>query len=71
MLGSALGVGAFRALIEDGRDEVMVSTMGQLALRFVPFAELIDPDTMMTKTRFIEYGSDFHKLARFLETYIV
>lgn len=71
MLGSALGVGAFRALIEDGRDEVMVSTMGQLALRFVPFAELIDPDTMMTKTRYIEYGSDFHKLARFLETYIV
>jgi 6-phosphofructokinase 1 len=71
MLGSALGVGAFRALVEHGLDEVMVSTMGQMALRFVPFADLINPETMMTQTRYIEYGSDFHKLARFLETYVV
>lgn len=71
MLGSALGVGAFRALVEHGKDEVMVSVIGQLRLQFVPFADLIESDTMMTKTRFIEYDSDFHKLARFLETYVV
>ena len=70
LLGSALGVGAFRALYEKGLDEVMVSTVGQLELRFVPFDELIERDTMKTKTRYITFGSDFHKLARFLETYV-
>lgn len=71
MLGSALGVGAFRALVEHGHDEVMVSVVGQLGLQYIPFAQLIDPETMTTKTRYIEYNSDFHKLARFLETYVV
>lgn len=71
LLGSALGVGAYRALVEHGRDEVMVSTLGQLNLRFVPFDELINPETMMSNTRYIPYGSDFHRLARFLETYVV
>lgn len=70
LLGSALGVGAFRALIENGLDEVMVSTKGQLHLDFVKFSKLIDPVTMKTETRYIPFGSDFHRLARFLETYI-
>jgi 6-phosphofructokinase 1 len=70
ILGSALGVGAYRALVEHGKDEVMVSTEGQLDLHFVPFADLIDRETMKTKTRYITHGSDFHKLARFLETYV-
>ena len=30
--------------------------------------ELIDPDTLKTEVRFIQHGSDFHRLARFLET---
>jgi 6-phosphofructokinase 1 len=70
LLGSALGVGAFRALYEEGQDEVMISVLGQMDLQYVPFRTLIDATTMKTKTRYIERNSDFHKLARFLETYV-
>ncbi len=68
MLGSQLGVGAYRALIEEELNGVMVSVVGQLDLRYVPFDELVDPDNLVTKVRFIVPGSDFHRLARFLET---
>ncbi len=68
MLGSQLGVGAFRALVEEGRDGHMVSVSGQLDLEYVPFSELVDPVTLKTEVRLIETGSDFHWLARFLET---
>jgi 6-phosphofructokinase 1 len=70
MLGSQLGVGAYRALVEDKLNGVMVSVSGQLDLHYVPFEELVDPETLVTKVRFIEPGSDFHRLARFLETCI-
>jgi len=70
MLGSQIGVGAYRALVEKGLNGVMVSVGGQLDLSFVPFEELVDPKTLVTKVRFIETGSDFHRLARFVETYI-
>jgi 6-phosphofructokinase len=70
MLGSQLGVGAYRALVEDGLNGVMVSVIGQLQLHFVPFEKLIDPETLVTKVRYIEPNSDFHRLARFLETYV-
>ncbi|MDA7950953.1 MAG: 6-phosphofructokinase [Pirellulaceae bacterium] len=69
MLGSQLGVGAYRALVEEKKNGVMVSVVGQLDLQYVPFEELVDPETLVTKVRFIEPDSDFHKLARFLETY--
>ena len=68
MLGSQLGVGAYRALVEEKLNGVMVSVSGQLDLQFVPFEQLVDPKTLVTKVRFIEPGSDFHRLARFLET---
>ncbi|HEY1066868.1 MAG TPA: 6-phosphofructokinase, partial [Pirellulales bacterium] len=67
MLGSQLGVGAYRALVEKNLDGVMVSITGQLELRYVPFTELVDPETLVTVVRFIQTGSDFHQLARFLE----
>jgi len=70
MLGSQLGVGAYRALVEKGLDGVMVSVSGQLELHFVPFEKLIDPQTLVTVVRYIKLGSDFHQLARFLETYV-
>jgi 6-phosphofructokinase len=70
MLGSQLGVGAYRALVEENLDGVMVSVGGQLELAYVPFTELVDPETLVTVLRPIEPGSDFHRLARFLETYI-
>ena len=70
MLGSQLGVGAYRALVEKRLDGVMVSVSGQLDLNYVPFNQLIDPATLVTVVRYIEPGSDFHRLARFLETYV-
>jgi len=70
MLGSQLGVGAFRALAERKLNGVMVSVKGQLELIYVPFEELVDPDTLVTKVRYIDTNSDFHRLARFLETYV-
>ncbi|QDS88810.1 Pyrophosphate--fructose 6-phosphate 1-phosphotransferase [Rosistilla ulvae] len=70
MLGSQLGVGAYRALNEEKLNGVMVSVSGQLDLHFVPFDKLVDPQTLVTKVRFIERDSDFYKLARFLETCI-
>ncbi len=70
MLGSQLGVGAYRALAEKELNGVMVSVAGQLNLHFVPFDQLIDPETLVTKVRHIDTDSDFHRLARFLETYV-
>lgn len=70
MLGSQLGVGAYRALVEEKQDGVMISVSGQLSLHNVPFDQLVDPTTLVTKVRFVEPGCDFHRLARFLETYV-
>lgn len=68
MLGSQIGVGAFRALVEMNLNGVMISVGGQLELNYVPFDQLVDPKTLVTKVRYIEIGSDFHRLARFIET---
>ena len=70
MLGSQLGVGAFRALAEKQLNGVMVSVSGQLDLHYEPFDKLVDPDTLVTRVRYIEPMSDFHRLARFLETHV-
>lgn len=69
MLGCQLGVGAYRALVEEGLDGVMVAVEGQLKLVYRKFEELVDPNTLVTKVRNINLDSDFHTLARFLETY--
>lgn len=68
MLGSQLGVGAYRALVEQNLDGVMVSVVGQLELNYVNFDQLVDPETLVTMVRYVQPGSDFHRLARFLET---
>ena len=70
MLGSQLGVGAYRALVEQGLNGVMVSVSGQLQLEYVPFDDLVDPETLVTVVRYIEADSDFQRLTRFLETYV-
>jgi 6-phosphofructokinase 1 len=67
MLGAQLGIGACRALVDNGLTGVMVSVEGQFDLKFVPFDELIDPSTLKTKIRLIETDSDFYRLARALE----
>ena len=68
MLGCQLGLGAYRAIVEEGLDGHIVSVAGQLDLRYVPFKELVNPQTLKTEVQFIERGSDFHRLARAMET---
>jgi 6-phosphofructokinase 1 len=68
LLGSQLGLGATYALIEKGLDGHMVSVAGQLDLRYVPFADVIDPVTLRAPLRLIQRGSDFHRLATQLGT---
>jgi len=70
MLGSQLGVGAYRALVQEKLNGVMVSVSGQLELNYVPFDTLVNPETLVTVVRHIEPRSDFQQLARFLETYV-
>ncbi|MDP2400509.1 MAG: 6-phosphofructokinase, partial [Actinomycetota bacterium] len=67
MLGCQLGVGAYRAVAEERHTGVMVSVRDQLDIVYVPFGELIDPDTLRTRVRFIHRDSDFYRLARALE----
>ncbi len=61
---------ALCALVEQKLNGVMISASGQLELHYVPFEELVNPETLVTVVRYIEVNSDFHKLARFLETHI-
>lgn len=69
ILGSQLGVGAYRALAEQGLSGVMVSVEGQMQLKYVPFEQLVRQSDLVTEVRHIIPGSDFHLLARFLEQY--
>lgn len=70
MLGCQLGLGAYRALTEEGLDGHMVSVKGQLELCYVPFAQLINEESLLTETRLIQPGSDYHRLATDLGTRI-
>ena len=70
MLGSQLGVGAYRALVEERLNGVMVSVSGQLDLHYEPFEKLVNPENLVTVVRYIRSSSDFHRLARFLETQV-
>ena len=71
MLGSQLGIGAYRALVEENLDGHMVSVSGQLDLRYVPVHGARQPgDTCAPRCGSSSTGSDFHRLARFLETRI-
>ena len=67
LLGSQLGVGAYRALAELGKSGHMVSVRDQFELIYVPFSELVDPVTLRTQVRLISRDSDFYRLARALE----
>jgi len=66
-LGSQLGVGAYRALAEEGIDGVMVSVAGQLELIYKKFEDLIDYKILRAYPRPINPDQAFHQLARYLE----
>ncbi len=67
ILGSQLGVGAYRALAERNQSGVMVSVSGQLGLIYEPFERLIDYQRLRAYPRPLGPNEDFHKLARYLE----
>ena len=67
ILGSQIGVGAYRALAEEGKDAVMVSVNGQSVLEYKPFTELIHYDRLRAHARPIKPEQDFHQLARYVE----
>lgn len=65
MLGSQLGIGAYRA-VKEGRAGHLVSVSGQLDLKYIPFDTLMS-DGLSPELRKLTPGSDFHRLARFME----
>lgn len=72
ILGSQLGVGAYRALIEENRDGVMVSVADQLKLVYMPFEQLVNEqeEPLRARARLLCPGEDFHQLARYLEDWV-
>lgn len=68
LLGTQLGFGAYRALVEEDLDGHMVSVAGQLDLHYVAFEKLVDPKTLTPVVRYIDRQSDFYRLARQLGT---
>jgi 6-phosphofructokinase len=70
VLGSQLGVGAYRALAERDDNGVMISVTGHLGLLYEPFDKLIDLAKLRAYPRPIIPGEDFHQLARYMEVRI-
>jgi len=70
ILGSQLGVGAYRALAEKNQNGVMVSVTGQLNMVFAPFENLINQETLRAHPRPLQPGEGFHQLARYLEVLV-
>jgi 6-phosphofructokinase len=68
MLGSQLGLGAYRALVDQGLDGHMVSITGQLDLHYVPFEKLLTPGSLTPEVRYVDPASDFHRMSRLLAT---
>jgi 6-phosphofructokinase 1 len=66
LLGSQLGMGAFR-FISEGHGGNMVSVGDNLEIKAVPFEQLIDPNTFRTRIRYVPIDGDFFKLAKSLE----
>ena len=61
LMGSMLGNGAYK-LYSKQQFGHMVSVSDNFDIKAIPFEELIDPDTLLTKLRFVPKGSDFYNL---------
>jgi len=70
ILGSQIGVGAYRALVEQGKNGIMVSVGGMMDLSYPAFEELIVMSRLRAHERPIAVNSDIHKLARYLEGWV-
>ena len=65
VLGSMLGYGAYK-LYSKGQFGQMVSVSDEFEIKGIPFKELIDPVTLLTKIRLVPKGSDLHNLKEIL-----
>jgi ATP-dependent phosphofructokinase / diphosphate-dependent phosphofructokinase len=65
VLASMLGYGSSK-LAEEGKFGNMVSVEADLSLKGVPFIDLIDPETMLTKIRMVDRNSDLFALKEIL-----
>ena len=70
ILGSQIGVGAYKALAELDKNGVMISVGGTMNLAYPAFEELIDMSRLRAYERPIAVGSDVHQLARYLEGWV-
>ena len=70
ILGSQIGVGAYKALAELNKNGVMISVGGTMNLAYPTFEELIDMSHLRAYERPIEVGSGIHQLARYLEGWV-
>ncbi|MBU0766155.1 MAG: 6-phosphofructokinase [Bacteroidetes bacterium] len=61
VLGSMLGHGAYK-LYANKQFGHMVSVSDNFDILAIPFEELIDPETLLTKVRLVPKGSDFYNL---------
>ncbi|MBN2398929.1 MAG: 6-phosphofructokinase [Candidatus Aminicenantes bacterium] len=61
VLASMLGFGAFK-LFKNRQFDCMVSVSDNFSIVGVPFEQLIDPQTLLTKLRNVPRGSDFFNL---------
>jgi ATP-dependent phosphofructokinase / diphosphate-dependent phosphofructokinase len=61
VLGSMLGFGAYK-LYSRSEFNCMVSVSDNFQIKAVPFEELIDPSTLLTRLRDVPKGSDFFEL---------
>jgi len=70
ILGSQIGVGAYRALAELDKNGIMVSVGQTMDLAYPEFEKLIDMSRLRAHERPIAVGSDIHQLARYLEGWV-
>jgi len=61
VLASMLGFGAYK-LYKNKQFDCMVSVSDNFQIVGVPFSELIDPQTLLTRLRNVPRGSDFFEL---------
>ena len=70
ILGSQIGVGAYKALVEFDKNGVMISVGGTMDISYPEFEILINMSQLRAHERPIAVGSDMHKLARYLEGWV-
>jgi 6-phosphofructokinase 1 len=70
ILGSQIGVGAYKALAELDKNGVMISVGHTMDIAYPVFEELIDMSRLRAHERPIGVGSDMHQLARYLEGWV-